>query len=142
MRGRLHESLQSTTRDVPGTERSFGIVFALVFTVIGLWPLISGGAVRTWSLLIAAAFLLAGFAAPAILAPLNRLWFRFGMLLGRIVSPVVMALLYYVTVMPTGLLMRLFGKDVLRLKFDSQAETYWIPREPPGPPPDSLKQQF
>jgi hypothetical protein len=142
MRGRLHESLQSTTRDVPGTERSFGIVFALVFTVIGLWPLISGGAVRTWSLLIAAAFLLAGFAAPAVLAPLNRLWFRFGMLLGRIVSPVVMALLFYLTVMPTGLLMRLFGKDVLRLKFDSQAETYWIPREPPGPPPDSLKQQF
>jgi hypothetical protein len=142
MRGRLHESLQPTTRDVPGTERGFGIVFALVFTVIGLWPLISGGAVRSWALLIAAAFLLAGFAAPAVLAPLNRLWFRFGMLLGRIVSPVVMALLFYVTVMPTGLLMRLFGNDVLRLKFDPQAETYWIPREPPGPAPDSLKQQF
>jgi predicted membrane metal-binding protein len=90
MRGGLHENLESRTTDGPGSERGFAIVFAVVFVLVGLWPLLSGGLVRAWALLIAAAFLLAGFAAPGILAPLNRLWFRFGMALGRIVSPVVM----------------------------------------------------
>jgi hypothetical protein len=113
-----------------------------VFALVGLWPLLSGGPVRAWALLIAAAFLLAGFAAPGILAPLNRLWFRFGMALGRIVSPVVMGVIFFGTVMPTGLLMRLFRKDLLRLRFDPAAESYWIPRDPPGPSAESLKQQF
>jgi predicted membrane metal-binding protein len=142
MRGGLHENLESRTTDGPGSERGFAIVFTVVFVLVGLWPLLSGGPVRAWALLIAAAFLLAGFAAPGILAPLNRLWFRFGMALGRIVSPVVMGILFFGTVMPTGLLMRLFRKDVLRLRFDPAAESYWIPRDPPGPSAESLKQQF
>jgi predicted membrane metal-binding protein len=142
MRGGLHENLESRTTDGPGSERGFAIVFAVVFVLVGLWPLLSGGLVRAWALLIAAAFLLAGFAAPGILAPLNRLWFRFGMALGRIVSPVVMGILFFGTVMPTGLLMRLFRKDLLRLRFDPAAESYWIPRDPPGPSAESLKQQF
>jgi predicted membrane metal-binding protein len=142
MRGGLHENLESRTTDAPGSERGFAIVFAVVFVLVGLWPLLSGGPVRAWALLIAAAFLLAGFAAPRILAPLNRLWFRFGMALGRIVSPIVMGILFFGTVMPTGLLMRLFRKDLLRLRFDPAAESYWIPRDPPGPSAESLKQQF
>jgi predicted membrane metal-binding protein len=142
MRGGLHENLESRTADGPGSERGFAIVFAVVFVLVGLWPLLSGGPVRAWALLVAAAFLLAGFAAPGILAPLNRLWFRFGMALGRIVSPVVMGILFFGTVMPTGLLMRLFRKDLLRLRFDPAAESYWIPRDPPGPSAESLKQQF
>jgi predicted membrane metal-binding protein len=142
MRGGLHENLESRTTDGPGSERGFAIVFAVVFVLVGLWPLLSGGLVRAWALLIAAAFLLAGFAAPGILAPLNRLWFRFGMALGRIVSPIVMGVIFFGTVMPTGLLMRLFRKDLLRLRFDPAAESYWIPRDPPGPSAESLKQQF
>jgi predicted membrane metal-binding protein len=142
MRGGLHENLESRTTDGPGSERGFAVVFAVVFVLVGLWPLLSGGPVRAWALLIAAAFLLAGFAAPGILAPLNRLWFRFGMALGRIVSPIVMGILFFGTVMPTGLLMRLFRKDLLRLRFDPAAESYWIPRDPPGPSAESLKQQF
>lgn len=142
MRGGLHENLESRTTDGPGSERGFAIVFTVVFVLVGLWPLLSGGPVRAWALLIAAAFLLAGFAAPGILAPLNRLWFRFGMALGRIVSPIVMGILFFGTVMPTGLLMRLFRKDLLRLRFDPAAESYWIRRDPPGPSAESLKQQF
>lgn len=142
MRGSLHENFEANTADGPGSERSFAVVFAVVFAVIGLWPLTDGAAPRAWSLLVAAALLLAGYLAPALLAPFNRLWFRFGILLGRVVSPVVLALLFFATVLPTGLLMRLFRKDILRLRFDRQAKSYWIPRDPPGPPPESLRQQF
>jgi hypothetical protein len=142
MRGRLHETLEARSEVTQGSERGFGVVFAVVFSVIGLWPLLAGAGVRVWSLIISAGFLAAAFAAPRLLAPLNRLWFRFGMLLGRIVSPVVMAIIFYVTVLPTGLVMRLLGKDLLRLRVDPEAESYWIHRDPPGPAPDSLKQQF
>jgi hypothetical protein len=142
MRGRLHETLEARSEVAQGSERGFGVVFAVVFAIIGLWPLLSGAGFRTWSLVIAAGFLAAAFVAPRLLAPLNRLWFRFGMLLGHIVSPVVMAIIFYLTVLPTGLAMRLLGKDLLRLRFDPEAESYWIHRDPPGPAPDSLKQQF
>jgi hypothetical protein len=142
MRGSLHETLEARGEVAQGSERGFGVVFAVVFSIIGLWPLLSGSPVRIWSLLIAAGFLAAAFIAPRLLAPLNRLWFRFGMLLGRIVSPVVMAIIFYVAVLPTGLVMRLLGKDLLRLRVDPEAESYWIHRDPPGPAPDSLKQQF
>ena len=142
MRGRLHETLEARSEVAQGSERGFGVVFAVVFSIIAFWPLLSGSGVRTWSLVIAAGFLAAAFVAPRLLAPLNRLWFRFGMLLGHIVSPVVMAIIFYLTVLPTGLVMRLLGKDLLRLRFDPEAESYWIHRDPPGPAPDSLKQQF
>jgi hypothetical protein len=142
MRGRLHETLEARSEVAQGSERGFGVVFAVVFAIIGFWPLLSGAGFRTWSLVIAAGFLAAAFVAPRLLAPLNRLWFRFGMLLGHIVSPVVMAIIFYLTVLPTGLAMRLLGKDLLRLRFDPEAESYWIHRDPPGPAPDSLKQQF
>ena len=142
MRGSLHETLEARSEVAQGSERGFGVVFAVVLLIIGLWPLLAGAGVRIWSLVIAAGFLAAAFAAPHLLAPLNRLWFRFGMLLGRIVSPVVMAIIFYLTVLPTGLVMRMLGKDLLRLRFDPGVESYWIHRDPPGPAPDSLKQQF
>ena len=142
MRGTLHENLEPGSAGDPGSERSFALVFAVVFALVGCWPLLSGGALRAWALLAAATLLVVGFAAPSILAPANRLWFRFGMLLGRLVSPVVMALLFFGTVLPTGLLLRLFRKDVLLLRFDPDADSYWIRRDPPGPAPESLRQQF
>lgn len=125
-----------------GSNRSFGIVFFVVFLIIGLWPLISDNPVRIWSLSIAGAFLAVALVAPQILAPLNRLWFKFGMLLARIINPIVMLIIYVVTILPIGFLLRLGGKDLLRQKMDTDADSYWILRAPPGPEPESLTDQF
>ena len=124
-----------------GSERGFGFVFAAVFAVISLWPLTGGGAVRLWALAIAALFLAAALARPTILRPLKRVWFRFGLLLGRIVSPIVMAVVFCVAITPTALIVRAFGKDLLRLKFDPDAESYWI-RRADDDPMGSMKDQF
>ncbi len=112
-----------------GSERAFGGVFTLVFLLVGLWPLTGGGDVRGWALAVAGAFLAATLIRPSLLAPFNRLWFRFGMLLHRIVSPLVMGLLFFVTVTPTALVFRLLGKDLLKLRPDSTATTYWVQRD-------------
>jgi len=137
-----HEDL-SRSHEVKGSSnRSFGCVFTVVFLIVAVWPLFSGGSVRWWSLSIAAAFLLITFAAPKLLALPNRLWLRFGLLLNRIISPAVLAFLFYVVVTPMGVLMRVFGADSLRLRRDSSDASYWIRRDPPGPKPDSLNHQF
>ncbi|MBX9635105.1 MAG: hypothetical protein K2X44_09005 [Magnetospirillum sp.] len=125
-----------------GSERSFGLVFTVVFTIIGLWPLKAGGDMRLWALGGAAAFLLAALVVPRMLRPLNLLWFKFGQLLHHIVTPVVMGLLFFLTVTPVGLLMRATGKDPMRLKRDPKAVSYWIDRTPPGPAPETMKNQF
>ena len=125
-----------------GSEKAFGIVFAVVFVIIALFPLIGEGAVRLWALAVAAAVLICGFFIPAVLRPFNKVWFKFGLLLHKIISPLTMGLLFYVSVTPIALIMRLLGKDPLRLKIDRNATTYWIERDPPGPAPESMKQQF
>lgn len=125
-----------------GSDRSFGLVFAAVFSLVGLFPLIHHHPVRMWAIAGAAAFLILALVAPRVLAVPNRLWMRLGLLLNQLVSPIALALLFYGVVMPTGLLMRLFGKDSLKLKFERQAESYWTVRTPPGPSADSLKNQF
>ena len=125
-----------------GSERSFGIVFACVFALIGLVPLLLGHGFRIWALVIAAAFLAAAYLAPRLLTPLNRLWFKFGLLLHHIVNPIVMALIFFGAVLPTAIMVRLFGKDLLRLKRDASAKSYWIERTPPGPEPESMTRQF
>ena len=112
-----------------GSERSFGLVFAAVFAILAAWPLIHGAGPRWWALGVALGFAVAGFLAPAVLRPLNRLWFRFGLLLGRIVGPVVMGLIFFVAVTPTALIFKLLGKDPLRLKADASAKSYWIDRD-------------
>jgi hypothetical protein len=137
-----HESFDRE-EDVRGSsERSFGLVFAAVFLVIAALPLAFGGGVRLWSLGVAALFALAALAAPRVLAPLNRVWLKFGLLLHRVVSPIVLGIMFFLVITPIGLLMRALGKDPLRLRFDRGAATYWIAREPPGPPPDSFTDQF
>ena len=108
----------------------------------GLWPLLDGHGPRFWSLAIAAAVLGVALFAPHLLRPFNRLWFRFGMLLHKVVTPVLMGVVFFLTVVPTGLIFRLFGKDLLRLRCDNDAETYWIDREPRGPEPDTMPNQF
>ena len=137
-----HESFREGDAVKGSSNRSFGIVFAVVFAIIGLFPLIGGSSVRWWSLIVAGVFLALAFAAPKLLSPLNRLWMRFGLLLHRIVNPLVMALLFFLVVTPIALLMRLFGKRPLHLETEPDAESYWIPRDPPGPEPETMKQQF
>ncbi len=138
----LHEDFARDDKVEGSSDRSFGFVFAAVFTLIGLWPLMGGGQVRIWALGIAAAFAVVVLARPGLLAPLNRLWTRFGLLLHKVVSPLIMGMLFYLTVTPIGLLMRAMGKDPLRLRPDPDAASYWIERDPPGPAPETMKNQF
>lgn len=137
----FHERLEQPESE-SASNRSFGLVFTIVFAVVGLWPLLDSQPPRLWALIIAGVFLLFAVAIPVLLAPLNRAWARLAELLQRIVSPIVLGFLFFVVVMPIGLLMRLLGRDLLRLKTDPEAETYWIPRSPPGPPPATMKKQF
>lgn len=125
-----------------GSERSFGFVFATVFTIIGLWPLKMGGDIRFWPLASAAIILLMALALPSALRPFNYVWFKFGQLLHHVVTPVIMGALFYLVVSPVGMLMRATGKDPLRLKQNLAATSYWIPRIPHGPAPDTMKNQF
>jgi hypothetical protein len=129
-------------RPAGSSDRAFGFVFAAFFGIVGLLPLFSRGEVRGWALFISLAFALYAAAVPHVLAPLNRAWTAFGEVLHHIVSPIALGILYYGVVTPTGLLMRLAGKDPLRLRPDPAARSYWIERQPPGPPADSLKDQF
>jgi len=125
-----------------GSDRTFGIVFAILFGVIGAWPLMRDDLPRLWSLAIAALFLLAALAVPKVLAPLNRLWMAFGLLLGRIVGPVMLFVVYVIAVVPTGLILRMRGKDPLHRSFDRAAASYWVHRNPPGKPDGTMSRQF
>lgn len=125
-----------------GSERAFGIVFAVVFLIIALFPLWDGGAVQLWPFGVSAAFLVVAFVFPKVLQPLNWVWFKFGMVLHAIMTPLIMGIIFFLVITPTGLIMRLFGKDILGIKLDPAAKSYWIEREPPGPDADSLKNQF
>ena len=137
-----HEDFSRTHAVKTSSHRSFGWVFTAAFAVIGVWPMISGGAVRWWSLIAAAAFLVVTLIAPALLAPLNKLWQRIGMLLHRIMSPLVLGIMFYAVVTPMGWIMRACGKDSLRIRGRGGDGSYWIKRDPPGPQPDSLDNQF
>lgn len=125
----------------PGSDRSFGLVFTAVFAIIGLLPLWKGDEPRLWALGAAAAFLVIALAIPRVLRPLNLVWFRLGMAMHMVISPVVMGLMFFVVLTPISLVMRATGKDPLRLK-RSDAASYWIVRQPAGPDGASMKNQF
>ncbi len=137
-----HEDFQRHDAAGGGSDRSFGVVFAVVFGVVALSPLWDGRAPRWWAAAAAAVFLVLAIGAPRLLRPLNRLWHRFGLLLARFVNPLVLGLLFYFVVTPMGLIMRMAGKDPLRLRWQPQADSYWIERAPPGPKPETMKNQF
>ena len=137
-----HERLIGDEPAQGGSDRGFGIVFAFVFAAAGLFPLLDGRPPRGWACGVAGALLAVAFLKPALLAPFNRVWFKFGLLLQRVVNPLVMALIYFAVVTPTGLVLRALGKDPLRLRYDPDAESYWIRRDPPGPERGSMKNQF
>lgn len=110
------------------SNRSFGIVFFIVFLLIGLYPLLKNNDIRIWSLIVSSVFLLLGLKNSKILTPLNILWFKFGMMLGKYVSPIVMGLVFFLVVTPTGIIMRIFNKDLLKLK-KRNINSYWIKRD-------------
>ena len=138
----MHENFHKRDEVKVGSERSFGITFAAIFLIIGSFPLISGDAPGVWALCIGIIFLIAAFAFPTALRPLNIVWFRFGMLLHKIVSPLVMGLLFFITLAPIGLIMRLRGKDLLNLRFDPDAPSYWIERDAGELEPETMRRQF
>ncbi len=138
----MHEDLNRHDEIKVGSERAFGIVFAVVFAVIAAWPLLYGMPPRWWALAVAVVFVAAGYLFPIALKPLNIVWFKIGMLMYKVVNPLTMAMLYVTTIIPIGLIMRAVGKDPLRLKMDRSASSYWIERDPPGPEPESMKDQF
>ncbi len=137
-----HEDLNRIQAIEGSSDRAFGWVFAAFFLIIGCWPLMFGGQPRWWSLLVSGGFGIVAVWKPTLLAALNRLWMKFGILLGKIVSPIALGVLFYGVVTPIGVMVRIAGKDPLRLKLDSDANSYWIARDPPGPPPDSMNNQF
>ena len=111
------------------SNKSFGLVFFVIFIIIALWPLLNNGNIRIWSIIVSIIFLILGLLNSKILTPFNKLWMRLGALLGIIVSPIVMGIVYFGVVTPIGIIMRLFGKDVLNLKMDKNKNTYWLPKD-------------
>ena len=121
------------------SNRSFGLLFFIVFLAISLWPLISQEDLRLWAFILALIFFILGILNSKFLTPLNKLWMKFGLLLGSIVAPFVMGIVYFMVVTPVGLIMRSLGKDLLRIKKNKSASTYWIAREKQN---DTMKRQF
>ena len=111
-----------------GSNRSFGIVFFIVFLLISLYPMLNDGHLRIWSLIISLIFLTLGLLNSRLLTPLNKIWFKFGLFLGKLISPIIMGIIFFLVVTPIGLLMRMIGKDLLNLKFNTK-KSYWIEKD-------------
>ena len=121
------------------SNRSFGLVFFIVFLIVSLWPLTYGEPIRIWLVIISMVFLILGLMNSKLLTPLNKLWFKFGMILGAIIAPIIMGVIFFLVVTPIGLFMRLTGKDLLNRKYDKKNETYWIKRDKSI---NTMKRQF
>lgn len=137
-----HEDFHREEAQSLPSNRSFGLIFAVVFLLIGGIPALRKHDPRWWALAVSTAFLLLGLMQSPLLTPLNRLWMRFGLLLHRFISPVILGLVFAVSVIPVGLVLRWLGKDPMRRRWEPDASSYWIPRTPPGPAPESMKNQF
>jgi predicted membrane metal-binding protein len=139
----MHEDLQRREKFKGSSDRSFGLVFAAVFALAAFLPLLRAPhQPRWWAAIIAIGFGLVALLWPKRLAPLNRLWLKFGLLLHAVVSPVVLGLIFYVAIVPVGFLKRIFGNDSLRLKADRTVNSYWIERDPSNSALSSMKRQF
>tara|TARA_B100000073_G_C23731019_1_gene570782 strand:+ start:239 stop:625 length:387 start_codon:yes stop_codon:yes gene_type:complete len=127
------------SKNIKSSNKSFGIVFFIVFLIIGLYPLINQDGIRIWAIIVSLIFLVLGLINSNSLTPLNKLWIKFGILLGNIISPLVLGLIFFLVVLPTGLLMRILKKNFLGLKFDKNLKSYWINKEKNL---SSMKNQF
>ena len=134
----LFNSFELAGKKNKSTNKSFGIVFFIVFFLIGIYPLFNEHNIRIWSILISLVFLILGLLNSKILTPLNKLWFKFGLLLGKIISPLIMGIIFFLVVTPIGLFMRMLGKDLLNLKKNSN-NSYWIEKKDPK---GKMKNQF
>ena len=121
-----------------GSNKSFGIVFFTVFLIIAIWPLLNGYEIRYWSLIISIVFLLLGILNSKILTPLNKIWFKIGILLGNVISPIVMSIIFFLVVTPTSFIMKILGKDLLNLKKNTK-NSYWIKKQNQN---SRMKKQF
>tara|TARA_B100000035_G_C20929828_1_gene522515 strand:+ start:607 stop:996 length:390 start_codon:yes stop_codon:yes gene_type:complete len=121
-----------------GSNKSFGIVFFIFFLLIALYPLINNESIRFWSLVISIIFLILGLLKSRLLTPLNIIWIKFGILLGKFIAPIVMGVIFFLVVTPIGLIMRLAGKDLLNLKLNKH-KSYWIEKKDPK---SEMKNQF
>ena len=131
--------MQKNSKIKINSNRSFGIVFFFVFLIISLWPLLNGNPLRVWSIFVAIIFLILGLINSNFLTPLNKLWFKFGKLLGFIVAPIVMGVIFFLIITPTGFIMKMLGKDLLNKKYNNKIKSYWINREKSK---STMKQQF
>jgi len=138
----IHETLIRDESVRPGSPRAFGIVMAAAFALLALLSWWLAGHAWAWMAPIAITFCTVALLWPAALEPLNRVWFKIGILLNTVVNPVVMALIFYGAIWPTGLVMKMMGKKLLDLKREPDRDSYWIVRRPPGPAPDTMKDQF
>jgi hypothetical protein len=127
---------------VAGSERSLGVTFAVVLTIVAVSPVLHRNPIRWWALGVALLFLALAFIAPAVLKPLNWIWFRIGLALHAVVNPALMMVIFSCAVVPIGALLKMFRKDSLRLKRDPNLPTYWMTRSPPGPTRESMLKQF
>ena len=121
-----------------GSNKSFGIVFFTVFLIIAIWPLLNGYEIRYWSLIISIVFLLLGILNSKILTPLNKIWFKIGILLGNVISPIIMSIIFFLVVTPTSFIMKILGKDLLNLKKNTK-NSYWIKKQNQN---SRMKKQF
>ena len=121
-----------------GSNRSFGIVFCIVFLIIAFYPIINGETARIWSIIVSLIFLLLGLINSKLLTPLNRVWFKFGLFIGKIISPLIMGIIFFLVVTPIGILMRILNKDLINLKFNNN-KSYWIEKTDPK---SKMKNQF
>tara|TARA_B100000029_G_scaffold347872_1_gene340220 strand:+ start:223 stop:618 length:396 start_codon:yes stop_codon:yes gene_type:complete len=131
--------MQKNSKIKINSNRSFGVVFFFVFLIISLWPLLNGNPLRVWSIIVAIIFLILGLINSNFLTPLNKLWFKLGKLLGFIVAPIVMGVIFFLVITPTGFIMKMLGKDLLNKKYNNKIKSYWINREKSK---STMKQQF
>ncbi len=124
------------------SERTFGLVLGCFLVIVACWPWLHGRPLRTWAFVVGLALGLLGWGRPSLLSAPNRWWMRLGLLLGKVVNPVILAALFFLVFTPVALLLRLFGRDPLRLRPDPGSDSYWLARQPPGPAPDTMSHQF
>jgi hypothetical protein len=142
MQSATHEDFSRQEHAKASSDRSFGFVFAVVFAIFAVTPLLRGKPMRLWCFAVSGVFLIAALLVPAVLHPLNLLWTKLGHLISKVTNPIITAIMFYLLFTPVAFLLRVFGSDLLRLKRNAQESTYWIPRVPPGPAPDTLRNQF
>ena len=137
-----HEQFDREEAVKGSSNRTLGFVFAAFFALVAFVPLVRGHSIRWWAVVPGGLFLIVALFAPVLLGPLNRVWTGFGVLLHKVTSPIILGVLFYLVFTPFGWILRLAGKDFLRLKRAPAEESYWLPRCPPGPPPESMSNQF